>query len=102
MQQVSGLQCTGAKLEVVSRLQFMAFGGLGGGAGVKHGVVGCSMVRMGKNVANHAKFPQFLTVKSELCMRCAQAPPNDDFSEPRRRTDSKNPIFFFFFFFFFR
>ena len=42
-QAVGGLQCPSARLEVVSRLQFGALSGLGGGGGVKHGVVGCSM-----------------------------------------------------------
>ena len=39
-QAIGGLRRPSAQLEVVSRSQFGAWGGLGGGGGVKHGVVG--------------------------------------------------------------
>ena len=42
----------------------------GMGGGVKHGVVGCGMVGIGKNVANCPKIPQFLCVKCVLCVLC--------------------------------
>ena len=34
---------------------------------------GCSMVRIGKNIANCSKNPQFLPVMCVLCLRCARA-----------------------------
>ena len=36
---------------------------------------GCSMVCIGKNIANCSKTPQFLPVMCTLCARCAHTPP---------------------------
>ena len=59
-------------MEVLSTFQFGTFGDPGDGGGVKHEVVGCSMVEIGKNVANFPKIPPFLP---ENCApaRCACA-----------------------------
>ena len=60
--------CTSLSGEVVSRLQFGALGGLGGGGGVKHGVVyHCG------GVVSLLKSP-ISRVKCVLCACCAQAP----------------------------
>ena len=36
---------------------------------------GCSMVCIGKNIANYSKNPQFLPVICAPCTRCAYTPP---------------------------